>query len=197
MNYEEIINVYDKTISKACYGYNGCKTPYEDRKQECLIAIFKCMNKFEKVKNMNAYIKRICINTNKNILRDEHLHGLHITGYKEFLDYCTEEAILIPYDPWVEEYRKRCIEYSKNYKKNVINANETKRQEWLKKNRKWQKTYKERNKELIRLQNKIYKYKTRHKDDLDFNTKLSEMEEQYKKMKIQKKKEKDEKKGIL
>jgi len=194
MNYEEIITTYDKTISSVCYKYNGCKTSYEDRKQECLIAIFKCMHKFENVQNMRAFIRQICINTNKNILRNEHLNGLHITEYREDFSNDENEMIYIPYDPWVDEYRKSRAEYSRNYRKNLIYANKDNHDEWIIKNKKWQQAYRQRNKEFINLKHKIENYKKSKKFEQDV---YDELVKQYEEMKKQRKIERKEKSGKL
>ncbi len=194
MNYEEIIKTYDKTISNVCYKYNGCKTPYEDRKQECLITIFNCMHKFEKVQNIRAFIRQICINTNKSILTKEHLNGLHITEYKEILNNSTNEMIYIPYDSWVDEYRKSRAEYSKNYRKNVIYASKENHDEWIIKNRKWQQAYRQRNKEFINLRNKIYNYKKSKNFKQDV---YDELVKQYEEMKEQRKIKRKEISGKL
>lgn len=194
MKYEEIIKTYDKTISSACRNYNGCKTSYEDRKQECLIAIFNCMHKFEKVQNMRAFIRQICINTNKSILTKEHLNGLHITEYKEDFNSSTNEMIYIPYDSWVDEYRKSRAEYSKNYRKNVIYASKENHDEWIIKNRKWQQAYRQRNKEFINLKNKIYNYKKSKNFKQDV---YDELLKQYEEMKEQRKIKRKEISGKL
>jgi hypothetical protein len=166
MKEEDIYKDYCNIIDKVCSNYNGCKTPFEDRKQECLIAIFECTPKFENVQNLKAYIRKICINTNKRILRDEHLNGLHII-YNEEYDFERNEIIYKPFDPWVEEYREKCRNYSKNYRKNVIYADEARHKKQIEDGRRWNKKYRENNKEIISVKGKIYRLKKKEVIDLE------------------------------
>jgi len=151
------------------------------------------MQKFEEVKNMRAYIKRICINTNKNILRDEHLNGLHIT-YNEVYDGEANEYLYIPHDPWVDEYRERQRQYSANYRKNVIYASEERHQKQIEANRRWNKTYRERNRDILNLKNRIYRLKK--KEVIDQN-KLAELNNELQKLLEERKKKNDDKRGTI
>lgn len=193
MKYEDIIQKFNKVIDSVCWNYKGCKTPFEDRKQECLIAIYNCMPKFEQVENMRAYIRQICVNTNKAILTKEHLDGLHIT-YNEIYDGESKEIIYTPHDPWVDDYRESRRQYSANYRKNVIYASEERHQKQIEASRRWNAVYREKNKEIISVRRKIERLKKKEVIDQD---KLNELNTELEKLLKERQERNDNKRNTI
>lgn len=185
MGFEELYKEMNEVIKLVILKYNNrLKMDIEDLEQELMLLLYLNIKSVNNADNPKGYFYKTCVYFIYKLELEEHKAGLWLTHsniinlkeeYDLFDTYTDNDIKYIATDEYVENYKKKRLEYSKQYYKEHKDERALYNKEYYQKN-------KEQFKEKKREYNKEYYKKNKEQ--------LKEKQREYKKEYYQKNKEK-------
>ena len=118
-DFERIVKRYDKLINFICGKYHLNGLTFEDKKQECLSALWSVMDRYDPEYKISTFISTVCKNNFNNLWRkqrkeNEISNGGIVYGY-DFENQIDEDVIYTPtinfeqFDELLQGYSKKHI----------------------------------------------------------------------------------------